>query len=748
MRLVMKPLWIQCLTFCGLNCLLSLWANTDYDHYSLEELMGCEVNSSSRSLQKVSEADSSLSVVTASMIRERGYQNLVQVLQDIPGFDFAMGEDGGGEYTIHSVHRGLGGDNGNSKILVMVDGVVQNFINNNWSTLWTNEMMLNSIKRIEIVQGPGAVIYGSNAVSGIIHFIMDDSYSGGDAILSLGQNQSRTVDVKVGKMSEQLNVQLSLHYHQSEGDNGDRYDPGGYFSGLQYPQYQTEDYVDGEHVQLGRDDDVLLAHPRSGESLRDGFSTFKEDFSAWLSLGLGGDLKLEAFYWQKYDGLASYVPGYEYVTNDPQQNYRSKMNGFHLGFMHETSLNTKLSLDSNLVFRSTEQAPETGFVYTYRFDGMEKSYHSRSSQAYLEEVFRYQLTDRDNIVFGGKLVYNAKMPQIVSLGARQDVSENVTTSSWDEAIQGRGLGISKYSRTFRSQEWALYGMYRRRFSSNFRAYVGLRYDQNDKEFGDVFSPLFSLTRDWSSSWSTRFMWGRAFRQPSNFEYYDEFRGNVDLVPERVQSFELEQRYHPNRHWLCKSALFYSLINDDIQVIDQRYQNSPRKEVGGVIFSTTWDPEVDVDFYGNVIWTQGQSSRGSWGDIEHVAAFKLNLGLNWLTFAEHLNTNIRMNLVGKTLAPKSNRYIWREHGGYAPSFFCVNLTLTLRRVLGDHFEPQLVVRNLLDRDHFTLGRQDGNSDISEWDPLGNNSSSIDPSGFTPAYHPQPGRRVLLNMRYTF
>ena len=121
---------------CGGQTLFSF--DDDLYDLSLDDLQNIEVTSSSRIEQKSSDVQANLSVITASMIRKRGYQNLVQILEDIPGFDFATGEDGGGEYTTHSIHRGIGGDNGNSRILIMVNGVVQNFINNNWSTLWTN----------------------------------------------------------------------------------------------------------------------------------------------------------------------------------------------------------------------------------------------------------------------------------------------------------------------------------------------------------------------------------------------------------------------------------------------------------------------------------------------------------------------------------------------------------------------------------------------------------------------------------
>lgn len=49
-----------------------------------------------------------------------------------------------------SMNRGIG-DVGNSEILVMVDGIVQNSISFNWSLLWTNENMLIDVERIKII---------------------------------------------------------------------------------------------------------------------------------------------------------------------------------------------------------------------------------------------------------------------------------------------------------------------------------------------------------------------------------------------------------------------------------------------------------------------------------------------------------------------------------------------------------------------------------------------------------------------
>ena len=114
------------------SCTLSSTAdeNTQYSletlhAMSLNELLNLEVISASRTKEKIIDAPANITVVTAKTIHQRGYQNLIDVLRDVPGFDFANIEDSAGEYTTHSVNRGLGGLPGNVQLLILVDGVVQ-----------------------------------------------------------------------------------------------------------------------------------------------------------------------------------------------------------------------------------------------------------------------------------------------------------------------------------------------------------------------------------------------------------------------------------------------------------------------------------------------------------------------------------------------------------------------------------------------------------------------------------------------
>ncbi len=138
---------------------------------SVEELMGIKVVTASRYEQDISSAAANVTVITREMVERRGYKNLVEILEDLPGFDFSTYEDGGGEYPVHGVNRGVGGDPGNTKLLIMIDNIIQNHISFNWSMGWGNQQIFHDLDRIEIIQGPGSALYGSNAFSGIIHFI-------------------------------------------------------------------------------------------------------------------------------------------------------------------------------------------------------------------------------------------------------------------------------------------------------------------------------------------------------------------------------------------------------------------------------------------------------------------------------------------------------------------------------------------------------------------------------------------------
>lgn len=133
---------------------------------SLEELGRLQVTTLSRKAQKLSDTPAAVSIVTAEDIRRSGARSIPEALRMVPGVDVA--QIGAGRWAVGV--RGFKGRFSN-KLLVQVDGrnVYTSFFS---GVFWENEnLMLEDVERIEVVRGPGAALWGTNAVNGVINVI-------------------------------------------------------------------------------------------------------------------------------------------------------------------------------------------------------------------------------------------------------------------------------------------------------------------------------------------------------------------------------------------------------------------------------------------------------------------------------------------------------------------------------------------------------------------------------------------------
>ena len=715
----------------------------ELDFYTLEEYLNQKVVTPSLYEQHTTEAPSNVIIITKEIIERRGYQNLVEICRDIPGFDFATFDDGGGEYPIHNILRGVGGDPGNPKILIMVDGIIQNFINFNWSTLWTNEQMLHDVERIEIIQGPGSALHGANAYSGIINFITKKNFEGVYTKAWYGQNNSRSLDIHIGETFNKVNISFAVHKYDSDGDSGDRHDPGNYFHNNTAPGTLTQYYSDGIYQ-------IDVPNPYAGTTIPDGFKTNKDDLSFRLKL-ISTNSEFGFFFWERKDGLGSYIVGYEYYSNESDKLYQVHHRGYHIYGKNSVNLSDSVELRTILIYRVTQQMPETGFIYTYRFTDMPKTYHSFSYQGSVEEQIHYSLHKNHQLIAGFKFQRSLKMNQIVSLNEIQDPYSSTTNSSYDEAVDGNGLNQSKSVDTLSSKEYAGFLLWDARFTEWFFSTIGARYDKSS-EYGSTTNPRIGLIFNTMNIWTLKLLYGSAFRQPSIFELTDEWRGYRELKPEKITTYEVENSFRVSRYLNIRLNTFYSIISDIITVVEdpsrtggERYDNVGKSWVYG--YSVTGDIQIHkgIYIYFNYILTEGKKEEEkNWREIEHVAKHKVNFGINWLTLKNHLNINMRCNYVGRIKAPDSNTWIQNHEGGYAPEYFLANLVITLRRLFKRvDLTPQIIIQNIFNEKYYGLGRQSGSGDRDQYDPV----SNINPIGFIPAYHPQPGRTIMFNLRFT-
>ncbi len=133
---------------------------------SLEELMGLKVTSAAKAPTSLLKTSAAIYVITQEDIRRSGANSIPELLKMVPGVNVAQLDSN--RWAISA--RGFNGQFAN-KLLVMVDGrsVYTPFFS---GVLWdVQDLVLAEIERIEVVRGPGASLWGANAVNGIINII-------------------------------------------------------------------------------------------------------------------------------------------------------------------------------------------------------------------------------------------------------------------------------------------------------------------------------------------------------------------------------------------------------------------------------------------------------------------------------------------------------------------------------------------------------------------------------------------------
>jgi iron complex outermembrane recepter protein len=138
----------------------------DLTELSLEDLMNTKVTSVSKTEQKMFRAASAIFVITASDIARSGATCIPDLLRMVPGLDVAQID--ANTWAISA--RGLNGRFSN-ELLVLLDGrtvYTPTFGGVFWDVL---DLPLEDIERIEVIRGPGATIWGANAVNGVVNII-------------------------------------------------------------------------------------------------------------------------------------------------------------------------------------------------------------------------------------------------------------------------------------------------------------------------------------------------------------------------------------------------------------------------------------------------------------------------------------------------------------------------------------------------------------------------------------------------
>lgn len=171
----------------------------DLANMSLRDLTNVEVTSVSKTSEPLSRAPAAIYVITHDEITRSGATNVAEALRLAPNLE--VRQITSTDYAITA--RGFGGNQADqnfaNKLLVLIDG------RSVYSPLYSGvyfdaqTVLLQDVDRIEVISGPGATLWGANAMNGVINIITKPSYrTQGTFASAAGGNQDQNASARYG----------------------------------------------------------------------------------------------------------------------------------------------------------------------------------------------------------------------------------------------------------------------------------------------------------------------------------------------------------------------------------------------------------------------------------------------------------------------------------------------------------------------------------------------------------------------
>ncbi len=182
---------------------------------SIEELMNESVTSVSKRETRLADSPGAISVVTPEDIRRFGITSLPEALRLVPGMN--VGRISSNQWAISA--RGFNNAYAR-KLLVLVDGrsvYTPSFGGVFWDV---QDTMLEDLDRIEVIRGPGATLWGANAVNGVVNITTKSARETQGTVVTTTVGTEDRVAAAIrhgGQIADDLHYRVYLKYFDRAG---------------------------------------------------------------------------------------------------------------------------------------------------------------------------------------------------------------------------------------------------------------------------------------------------------------------------------------------------------------------------------------------------------------------------------------------------------------------------------------------------------------------------------------------------
>ena len=194
--------------------IMSLIASANLYAVSEIQLDKTVVSSTAGFEKPIMEENKNVVLITAEQIEKKQYTDVESILKDTPNVVIQETEFG------PVVNLRGSGERSMSRVKTMVDGISITPLEEAMGTLPINSIPVNSIERIEIIPGGGAVLYGSGTTGGVVNIITKSNAGKNfvNADVKYGSYGTRDTGFALGQMiDENFYVNFAGQYVNKNG---------------------------------------------------------------------------------------------------------------------------------------------------------------------------------------------------------------------------------------------------------------------------------------------------------------------------------------------------------------------------------------------------------------------------------------------------------------------------------------------------------------------------------------------------
>jgi outer membrane receptor protein involved in Fe transport len=614
----------------------------------------------SRRAEPVKQAPAVAQVITEEDLERKGVRTLGEALSMLPGFYISSREWGTQPYL-----RGI-----SNSILFLYDSVPLTSDNTKTVNPLDEELSLYPIERIEVIRGPGSVLWGPDAFAGIVNIV---------------PKRGRDVD------GLELNLREGTPNHETDVNLNWGKNAGPWEAFLSISATKLKPRQDEYNLVKIKGDDSrpVLCSERLGYS--------DVDNSKYAEAILN-------FSWQDWlhiSGRWSDTERPYVLLGEPETDLSwagERESPFRFVRIEMERLMDHSDLRLNAYYNELD----------YEEEEIDLSWDTKSHVSYGEILYDRELWDNKSLFTAG---FSYRYNRITDAIVKRDY--------FPDYVKCENIFFipSVQQEDFNTSLWSIFGQVRHHWKHS-DVWLGLRLDDHS-EYSQTISHNMGISWFPRPSWYLKLLYGTAYRTP----YNQELIGLKDLDPEQIQNLSMNFTWHPSASFSFSSTIFWNKIRHHIQEEPYGSFSKPGSEdIYGGEFDISLQLFRSLRFWGNATFLSQDGDKEEYNVVTPDIIIRpdgtkevyyryyswdvpfdtgpenlFNIGLLWGPLD-------RLDLSARLQYADSRTYYYKKGDlRYSTSpTWIFDTTVTARDVLFQNLDIQLALKNVFNKHYKVSG----------------------------------------------